>query len=84
VSSEARPTPGPWDYRPEERSIWAEGGFIAGSVRKGNARLIAAAPELLEACKALVEDFDTMPDSDDEYVSAVARITEAVEKAEGR
>ncbi len=51
---------------------------------EATARLVAAAPELLEACKSLAEDFDISSDSDDEYVDAVARILKVIEKAEVR
>ena len=57
-------TPGPWrtarrgngsQELPILRSDGKEIGCIRGEARLGDARLIAAAPDLLEACKALSE-----------------------------
>jgi hypothetical protein len=59
--SETKHTPGPWQV--EDSSDWmdivdADGDLIAeiepGECEKGNAQLIAAAPELLEALKAVL------------------------------
>ena len=54
-------TPGPWSL--EEGRVLTEGGWLLASLPytlgdeedRANARLIAAAPDLLEACKALLE-----------------------------
>lgn len=46
---------------------------------KANARLIAAAPDLLEACKVLVELF---PES--EQIRGMESVRAAIAKAEGR
>jgi hypothetical protein len=61
-------TPGPWRIEqgvyimPPENStqfsICKMGGIQREESRKANARLIAAAPELLEACKALLLALD--------------------------
>ena len=63
-------TPGPWgisnasEYPPEEMSVgpedsdevvcWINDGVEPDDVVEANARLIAAAPELLAACKMLL------------------------------
>lgn len=55
--------------------------------RNSNARLVAAAPELLEACKAFVKEYDEVlsPDYDTSYLKEVAdRCKAAIHKAEGR
>lgn len=72
----AEHTPGPWTATDDRRGIWEiihDGELLAdvwshGSAARdlpaeANARLIAAAPELLEACKRFVEW--------DEYVSSL-------------
>lgn len=68
-------TPGPWINIPMQDTVWAEDGnlqvakiselpWINGKsnwVQEGaNARLIAAAPELLEALKDLAKDFESL------------------------
>ena len=63
--TEAGHTPGPWEARNQDAFLYifgADGNNIAriyghGKTvpRDANARLIAAAPELLEACKAALE-----------------------------
>jgi len=60
----AKHTPGPWETKPETdyvpAQVWANGINIADvfgedrMTRKANARLIAAAPELLEAGDAML------------------------------
>jgi len=59
-------TPGPWT-RDEAGFIMADGETIADSQcstnldideREANGTLIAAAPDLLEACKGIVDGFD--------------------------
>lgn len=63
-------TPGPWRYEESTKTIrsvpkndWiASMGSWDGSVpTAANARLIAAAPELLEALRAVVDDFGVCP-----------------------
>lgn len=44
-------TPGPWVYKTAGRIRDAKGNLIASVNTIGNARLIAAAPNLLAACK---------------------------------
>jgi hypothetical protein len=61
----SKPTPGPWTLDPEEENVYArEGrvwlatswnGNLSNETRAANARLIACAPELLEALKAWCE-----------------------------
>jgi len=57
-------TPGPWQTKPESpyvpAQVWADGRQLAEvygedrATRKANARLMAAAPDLLEQLEALV------------------------------
>ena len=62
-------TPGPWRRQIiaptfEHTSIETANGKLAIArvySRGANARLIAAAPELLEACKLIVSVFDALP-----------------------
>jgi L-fucose mutarotase/ribose pyranase (RbsD/FucU family) len=48
---------------------------------KANARLIAAAPDLLEALKSMCEGFSALKDSD---FPALAKARAAIAKAEGK
>lgn len=104
-------TPGPWNLggvsnpRTDPRySIWGptppgkqSGEWIAKDVAKANARLIAAAPELLAALKAILEAFDrrvfvrNVRHDDDPnwaidlipHLAALANAQTAIAKAEG-
>ena len=84
-------TPGPWEINPEDpteilarlkpknpyQSIIAEtSGYKAD--REGNAALIAAAPELLEALENL-----TMVDDELLYPAAIEQAKGAIKKARG-
>lgn len=86
--SERKHTPGPWrisghsEDSPEKLSVEdGYGYFIAevdfGLAQKANARLIAAAPELLE----FAEEWLCMQGSDENYMTAKARA--AIAKAKG-
>ena len=48
-------TPGPWDYDAEDFEIYALETFETLELTEPNARLIAAAPDLLGALKPLAE-----------------------------
>lgn len=50
---------------------------------RANALLIRAAPDLIEACKALLNIYDSS-EGRGNYVTAVMKIANAVAKAEGR
>lgn len=45
--------------RPDQRMIVQVGGFAGPAEQEANTRLIAAAPELLEACRALLDVLGT-------------------------
>lgn len=60
-------TPGPW-YAPADKSFYVHAGpgqFICNASGQANARLIAAAPEMLAALQTIVAGyqahFDAMP-----------------------
>ena len=103
----AKHTPGPWQavHEGHRLSVWAEGyGFIhthevphvntgATETANANARLIAAAPELLEALeevRELIEGYVDVKDGDygkpvaNKAMQATQLIDEAIAKAEGR
>lgn len=92
MKTETTHTPGPWKIGPEyenkkSRSVW-HGDFstTAKTVARfidsdSSARLIAAAPELLEALKKLLE-WGRFPEG---YpMQAVSEACRAIAKAEGR
>ena len=59
-----------------------------GENKQANAKLIAAAPDLLEACKEAKEYFDQTADVDDgipnEEMNLLVGITQVINKAEGK
>lgn len=88
-------TPGPWQVNPDIPHLvgngtaevanlyWGE--LISGMEMRANARLIAAAPELLEALKAVIEWDDDCPFMLGEGFGELReRIETAIAKAEGR
>lgn len=65
--NKSKHTPSPWII--ENNDILGASGGIAhvASIfcdHAANARLIAAAPDLLEACKMMVDDYDSNEDSE--------------------
>ncbi len=89
-------TPGPWFFSfesvdPEWAIITISGGFVVANVnshqkQEANARLIAAAPDMLVACEALVL-YDSN-DTDDvkmmiNYNNAIELAKAAIAKAKG-
>lgn len=79
--------PRPWRVLERNSEWWrvddAEGVMVLATVFEEHARLIAAAPDLLEAAKVLVEDLDPL----DQFVKTpvpVARLKTAIRKAEGK
>ena len=82
-------TPGPWKYKPLSEDTWFifnRKDVITACGDENNARLIAAAPEMLEALKALVA---YQADNETEYLGmqqiiAYQRAKAAIAKAEGR
>jgi hypothetical protein len=91
----AKHTPGPWTYgRMDELNHGSEYSWVSGPVGciahvypdreptndLANARLIAAAPELLAACKLALEHLVIT----DYTIAAQYVLTEAIKKAEGR
>lgn len=83
-------TPGPWSYKQGERpnffyveSLSGDVVYVSGALQpahvESNARLIAAAPELLEALQTMVEEckYTVME------ASALDHAVEAIAKATG-
>jgi hypothetical protein len=79
-------TPGPWHVE-DDQTIWAGHKLVAVAARPNvpmtaNARLIAAAPDLLEACQTLA----TLLDTDDWIATgrlSVKQAQAAIAKATG-
>jgi hypothetical protein len=81
-------TPGPWKYRPATRTTHQAIGLgpngllvIKNEVSDADARLIAAAPDLLAACRFAASALSTDP-VQVEYAQKGLR--DAIAKAEGR
>lgn len=95
--SESKHTPGPWvaadkaswfrgQTHPDEGKIAitaGSGGVVANAYGRDNARLIAAAPEMLEALKELRDAFKIVSDDDWQHPSYRVALA-AIAKAEGR
>ena len=93
--SESKHTPGPWAvYRAKNGKLLGVGDARAegvtdpfgglwrsGAEMEANARLIAAAPELLEAAKMALAD-QQQPET--EVTGAYSYLAKAIAKAEGR
>jgi len=87
-------TPGPWVRRYGGQRINAKGGVGVAKVLinqpedefDGNSHLIAAAPELLEACQTVLAGIERGLPIDANTVNGlvVARLRAAIDKAEGR
>jgi hypothetical protein len=101
-------TPGPWTIQQAGYESYILGRIRGGRVasiyesdqptdeERANARLIAAAPELLEACRGVLGLFDRLvirpdgdhdsPDTDPAYIATLgefARLRAVIAKAEG-
>lgn len=80
-------TPGPWNVsEPTGAYIQSPAGGIAAltyGAREADARLIAAAPDLLAALTALVWQMDRMDDLPDEIEQMLAEARAAITKATG-
>lgn len=89
----AQHTPGPWktgEMRLTKTSAMVH-TITAGNhhfcavdgneAATANARLIAAAPELLAACKAIIEEYDNAIGM---MAQAIPSVRQAIEKAEGK
>jgi len=83
-------TPGPW--KEHDRSIWAGEILLAKVYKQGdqgvsNARLIAAAPQLLEALddvsRAYQDMFDVMPVAFQTYINIVDAAIRAARGGQG-
>lgn len=89
-------TPGPWDAGlermgdPDKRKIWATSLQVASAasmwisqeVQEANARLIAAAPEMLEALKEAKEFIENLQLPDSEWSRTLDLCVAAIAKAE--
>ena len=77
-------TPGPWTVQDGlglETIIGADGKAVTNPHRKCDARLIAAAPELLEACKMAFDNLKPAYSSDH---LVIRTLRAAIAKAEGK
>jgi len=103
VETKATHTPGPWRFdEAEERVVNSDHGAIADLYARGNgdsemlpnARLIAAAPDLLAACRLMLDEFSEWERPEEPETSPAAKARNdavrayeacraAIEKAEG-
>jgi hypothetical protein len=84
-------TPGPWEIQKADDAycIASIGNLVimpaVGKVKHDNseadARLIAAAPELLDACTALIDYDESAEDGDVSMIMAYAKATRLARKA---
>lgn len=85
-----KPTPGPWEAVPNTGLVYVAGQYgsddvIARASGKNiisNARLIAAAPSMADAIRALLAEIDA--DADCLSVGAIRALRDSLAKAEGR
>jgi hypothetical protein len=96
-ASSAQHTPGPWQWNPDDHEI-SDGGSLDAQRRRvalaigydaeyeANARLIAAAPDLLAAAKDWVRwtNGEIGESTDLDLATHVLRMQMAISKAEGR
>ncbi len=84
-------TPGPWELRGSRLVTDSQGVLIAENIGanypgtpEANARLIAAAPDLLAACKRMSEALRNAPhETQNAYQGILTDIDNAIAKAEG-
>lgn len=89
--NEPKHTPGPWkitdSIEPEKWYVVGKGGSIwsdLGLTSKANARLIAAAPDLLEFAKIALERLDINNGDQDEEREFIEMAEKAIQKAEDK
>ena len=86
-------SPGPWSIGPEIQNGRFAGVTIKASAtvavvtsgcgsQEANARLIAAAPELLEALKSVCRDWEKIADKTPCWMPSISQARAAIEKAE--
>lgn len=82
-------TPGPWAIGKYDEVVDSSGNTIrvhgmtltSGELAKANARLIAAAPELLEALQAVAYAADLDPEFAETFAATMSMVEEAIAKA---
>lgn len=77
-------TKGPWVVRTDTISN-EQGDMIAEVIenKEANARLIASAPELLEACKIVIMHLGPLKNDDVFHELVIKECEQAIKKAEG-
>ena len=86
-------TPGPWNTMVSGGSVWSSGGewvcdpsdrhAYPTDTQRANARLIAAAPDMLEALEAVVAWQDGDGDFNLHAIAAEEQVRAAIAKAKG-
>ncbi len=92
----SKPTPGPWATAKVDGVYWISHAITSADLIVGyaqssrpeadaNARLIAAAPDLLAACEAIYANIhpDTAADHSRELAEALDHVVRAISKARG-
>ena len=88
-STPAGHTPGPWKnnkseiYTDNQQESFIADVFDENGDWQANARLIASAPDLLEALQSIREYFCDMPMTTPEVDSLIERVCGVINKAEG-
>lgn len=86
-----RHTQGDWNFNPETGVIWDETGDVAIATidrhvlstdeeRKANGHLIEAAPDLQEACDAVLSELEEIGDK---YTDLRGKVMDAIKKSIG-
>ncbi len=91
--SETKCTPSPWYAYKQDSGLWAvrskaTGRAVCKGLSEGDARVIASAPEILEACRDTLaqmrEQYDPSDGEDDDWCRLFRKLESSIAKAEGK
>ena len=82
MGDKTKHTPGPWIYTFTGVVYDTKETFIANFNREANGKLMAAAPDLLEACRFVVKALDRL--GTEREMLTLQVVNKAIAKAEGK